>query len=130
MQPLFATDAAKQFVSTFKSRFGSDPSPSAAGLAYDWTGFCLKVLQRTLDKTGSLTKENIYKVAQDELWNGKLTYTTGIIMHEYKFTQDTIPDPVIGKGEYIFPVIQYSGGEGKIVFPPDVKTTDFKAPAS
>ena len=130
MQPLFATDAAKQFVATFKSRFGSDPSPSAAGLAYDWTGFCLKVLQRTLDKTGSLTKENIYKVAQDELWTGKLTYTTGIIMHEYKFTQDTIPDPVIGKGEYIFPVIQYAGGEGKIVFPPDVKTTDFKAPGS
>ena len=89
----------------------------------------MKVLQRTLDKTGSLTKENIYKVAQDELWTGKLTYTSGIIMHEYKFTQDTIPDPVIGKGEYIFPVIQYSGGQGQIVFPPDVKTTDFKAPA-
>jgi branched-chain amino acid transport system substrate-binding protein len=51
-------------------------------------------------------------------------------MHEYKFTQDTIPDPVIGKGEYIFPVIQYSGGQGQIVFPPDVKTTDFKAPSS
>jgi branched-chain amino acid transport system substrate-binding protein len=129
MQPLFASPAAQQFVSTYKSRFNSEPSPSAAGLAYDWTGFCLKILQRTLAKYGSLSSDNIYKVARDELWTGQLTYTDGIIMNEYKFTSDSIPDPVIGKGEYIFPVIQYKGGTGQIVFPPDVKQTNFTAPA-
>src|SRR6266849_2587285 len=129
MQPLFASAAAQQFVSSYKSRFNSEPSPSAAGLAYDWTGFCLKILKRTLDKYGSLTSDNIYKVGRDELWTGQLTYTDGIIMNEYKFSADSIPDPVIGKGEYIFPVIQYKGGNGQIVFPPDVKQTNFTAPA-
>ncbi len=129
MQPLFGSAAAQQFVTTYKSRFNSEPSPSAAGLAYDWMGFCLKILQRTLDKYGSLTSANIYKVGTDELWTGQLTYKDGIIMNEYKFTPDTIPDPVIGKGEYIFPVIQYKGGQGQIVFPPDVKQANFTAPA-
>ncbi len=129
MQPLFGSAAAKQFVSTYKSRFNSEPSPSAAGLAYDWMGFCLKILQRTLAKYGSLTSDNIYKVGRDELWTGQLTYKDGIIMNEYKFSPDTIPDPVIGKGEYIFPVIQYNAGNGQIVFPPDVKQANFTAPS-
>jgi branched-chain amino acid transport system substrate-binding protein len=129
MQPLFASSAAQQFVSTYKSRFNSDPSPSAAGLAYDWMGFCLKILKRTIDKYGSLSSADIYKVGKDELWTGQLKYTGGIIMNEYKFTQDTIPDPVIGKGEYIFPVIQYADGIGKVVYPPDVKQANFAAPS-
>jgi len=129
MQPLFASNAAQQFVSTYKTRFNSDPSPSAAGLAYDWTGFCIKILQRTLQKYGSLTSANIYNIGKDELWTGQLTYTGGIIMNEYKFTPDSIPDPVIGKGDYIFPVIQYADGVGKVVFPPDVKQANFTPPA-
>jgi branched-chain amino acid transport system substrate-binding protein len=91
-------------------------------------GFCIKILQRTLAKYGSLSSDNIYKVGKDELWTGQLTYTGGIIMNEYKFSADTIPDPVIGKGEYIFPVIQYKAGTGQIVFPPDVKQANFTPP--
>jgi len=41
------------------------------------------------------------------------------VMKEYKYTADTIPDMVVGKGEYIFPVLQYFGGQGKIIYPPD-----------
>jgi branched-chain amino acid transport system substrate-binding protein len=124
-QPLFGTKAAKAFAATFKKRFGFQPSPSAAGLAYDWANFCLKILQRTLQKYGALTSANIYKVAQSELWTGKLTYS-GIIMRQYKFTPKTIPDPVIGKGYYIFPVVQYFGGKPVIVYPPDIRQARLK----
>ena len=45
-------------------------------------------------------------------------------MPEYQYTKDTIPDPVVGAGKYMFPVLQYFDGESKIVFPPDVANAD------
>jgi len=40
-------------------------------------------------------------------------------MKEYKDTPETIPDPVVGQGYYIFPVLQYFDGVGKVIFPPE-----------
>jgi len=65
---------------------------------------------------GELTSENIYNFVKDNVWTGKWTYTD---VNEYKYTPDTIPDPVVGKGYYIFPVLQYFDGEGKIIYPPE-----------
>jgi branched-chain amino acid transport system substrate-binding protein len=117
--PGWATDAGKAFATEFKAKNGFEPSPSAAGLAYDGTNFFLAVAQAVYDKNGELTSEGIYNFVKDNVWTGKWTYTKGIVMSEYKYMADTIPDPVVGKGEYIFPVLQYSSGVGKIVFPPD-----------
>jgi len=117
--PGFATDKAKQFAADYKAKYGNDPSAAASGLTYDWTNFFIKLLQETLADQGSLTSETIYKEAQDKLWTGELTYTDGIIMSNYEFSAETIPDPVVGKGYYIFPVLQYFDGEGKIIYPPD-----------
>lgn len=128
MQPLFATPKAQAFVRTFKARFGVDPSPTAAGLAYDWANFCLKVLQRTVQRAGELTSQAIYRVVRDEVWTGKLTYTGGIMMKEYKFTPESLPDPVIGPNDFIFPVIQYFGGKPEVVYPADRKTATFRMP--
>jgi hypothetical protein len=35
---------------------------------------------------------------------------------------------VVGKGYFVFPVIQYMSGEGKIVWPADAKEVDFQVP--
>jgi len=40
-------------------------------------------------------------------------------MTEYQFTPESVPDPVVGKGKFIFPVLQYFDGDGKIIFPPE-----------
>ena len=120
--PGWTTDAAKKFAADFKTKFGFDPGPSAAGLSYDWTNFFIKVLQTTLADQGKLTSETIYKTAQDKIWTGQLTYTDGIIMKRYAFSADTIPDPVLGKADYIFPVLQYHEGVGTVVWPDEWKT--------
>ena len=117
--PGWATDAGKQFAADFKTKNGFEPSPSAAGLAYDGTNFFLAVAQEVYKQTGVLSSETIYNFVKDNVWTGKWTYTQGIVMQEYQYLSDTIPDPVVGKGKYIFPVLQYSSGEGKIVYPPE-----------
>ena len=75
-----------------------------------------------------MNKETLQKCADEQVIPGKLTFTGGIMMKEYKYTPETFPDPVVGKGYYIFPVIQYFGGKGEVVWPEDVKTTDLKIP--
>jgi len=127
--PGFATDKAKKFQSDYKAKYNSDPSAAAAGLSYDWTNFFIKLLQQTLTDQGSLTSETIYKEAQDKLWTGQLTYTDGIIMSSYDFSPDSIPDPVVGKGHYIFPVTQYSGGERTVIWPADQASGTLKPKA-
>lgn len=125
--PGWTTDAARQFAADFETKFGFAPGPSAAGLSYDWTNFFIKVLQTTLEDQGELTSETIYKTAQDKLWTGQLTYTDGIIMSRYGFSADTIPDPVLGKADFIFPVLQYHDGAGTVVWPEDWKTGTIEA---
>jgi branched-chain amino acid transport system substrate-binding protein len=118
--PAFATEASKKYAADFKKRWNLDPSPSAAGLAYDGSNFFIKMLQTIYEKEGKLTSENIYQFVKDNIWTGKWTYKDGIVMSEYQYMPDTIPDMVIGKGKYMFPVRQYMDGVGKIVYPPDV----------
>jgi len=126
--PGFATDKAMAFESAYKAKYGSDPSAAAAGLSYDWSNFFIKVLQATLADQGSLTSDTIYKEAQDKLWTGQLTYTDGIIMSSYDFNKDSIPDPVVGKGHYIFPVTQYFGGQRTVIWPADQASGTLKQP--
>jgi branched-chain amino acid transport system substrate-binding protein len=118
--PQFASDAAKKFAADYEAKYGSKPSPSAAGLSYDFSNFFIKIANQTLADYCELTSETLYKTAQEQLWTGKLTYTDGIIMSNYDYALDTIPDPIIGKGHYIFPALQYMGGEPTVVWPADV----------
>jgi branched-chain amino acid transport system substrate-binding protein len=118
--PQFASDKAKKFASDYKAKYGSTPSPSAAGLSYDWTSYFIKVVQQTLADQCEVTSATLYKEAQDKIWTGQLTYTDGIIMGNYDYSATTIPDPVVGKGHYIFPVLQYHSGQGTVVWPQDV----------
>lgn len=118
--PQFASDAAKKFAADYEAKYSSKPSPSAAGLSYDFSNFFIKIANQTLADYCELTSETLYKTAQEQLWTGKLTYTDGIIMSNYDYAPDTIPDPIIGKGHYIFPALQYKGGEPTVVWPADV----------
>ena len=47
-------------------------------------------------------------------------------MDEYKVTPETAPDVVVGKGYFIFPVMQYFDGDGKIIFPPEWAEQEFE----
>jgi branched-chain amino acid transport system substrate-binding protein len=117
--PKLATDKALAWAVEFEAKYGMKPSPSAGGLAYDWSNMFIKLLEATLAEHGVLNSETIYTFGKERLWTGEFTYTDGIIMPMYKYTLETIPDMVVGKEGFIFPIIQYFGGEGKIVWPLD-----------
>ena len=125
--PGWTTDEAKAFADAYEAKFGSTPSPSASGLSYDFTKFFIKVMEQTLADSGAITSESLYQTAKDKLWTGQLTFTDGIIMSNYEFSSETLPDPIVGKGYYIFPVLQYHGGEPTVIWPTDWKTGDLQA---
>jgi branched-chain amino acid transport system substrate-binding protein len=107
------------------------PSPSSGGLSYDGASFFIKILERTLVKYEKLDKETIHKVIVEEVNTGQLTYSKAdgaIIMNEYVYNMETMPDPVVAREGYFFPVIQYKGGKGAIVYPEDWAEAKFVTP--
>jgi len=126
--PQWTTPEAKKFFEDFKAKYGFEPGPSAAGMAYDWARFFIKVMNHTLETYGDLSTESFAKCAEEYVIPGKLTFTDGIIHKEYKFTPETFPDPVVDQDHYIFPVIQYFEGKGKIVWPDSAKEQDIAIP--
>ncbi len=117
--PGWATAEGQAFADAFQARWGVAPSPSAAGLAYDGTNLFIQVAEQALTKYGELSSDTIYRWARENLQTGDWSYTDGIVMEEYKYTADSLPDPVVGEGYYLFPVRQYFDGIGKIIYPPE-----------
>lgn len=126
--PGWTTPEAVAFRDEFTERWGIEPSPSSAGLAYDETNFFIKVLQTTCQDKGELSSDAIFQTGKDKMWTTQLTHTDGILMSEYKFTADSLPDMVVGKGAFVFPVIQYFEGVGKTVWPDEIKEQDVQIP--
>ncbi len=124
--PGWATPSAVKFKEDFEARWGIEPSPSSAGLAYDEANFFIKILQETYADKGELSSDAIYQTIKEKVWTGQLTYTEGILMKEYKFTQESLPDMVVGKGNFVFPVIQYFEGVGKQIWPDEIKEQDMQ----
>ncbi len=73
MQPQFATPEQKAWVTRFKNKYNYDPSPSAAGMAFDYANYFIKIANRAIDKYGALNSETITKVGREEVAEGILT---------------------------------------------------------
>ncbi len=124
--PGWATDEGREFADAFEAEWGVVPSPSAAGLAYDGTNMFIQIAQKAIDEHGELSSETVYSWTKENLQTGEWSYTDGIVMEEYKYTPETLPDPVVGKGYYMFPVRQYFDGEGRIIYPPEWAEQDLQ----
>ncbi len=124
--PGWATEKGKEYAAEFEKRMGLTPSPSSGGLSYDGTNFFIEVAKAAIEQSGELSSDSIYKFVKENIWTGKWSYKDGIVMNEYAATAETVPDPVVGKGYYIFPVLQYSDGVGKIIFPPEWAEQELK----
>jgi len=128
MQPQFSSPAAQAFATEFKNKYGSSPSPTAAGISYDLTGYCLKILGATIAKYGDASSAHIYQTGKEQVWTGKLTYEDGIMMPRYAYSPDTLPDPVVGPKDFAIPVVQYWAGKANVVFPAGPGVVPFKKP--
>ena len=125
-QFVFSSPAAKRFVAGFKKSAGIDPSPLAAGLAYDATNFLVKVIEETAKKKTTVDGAAIFDTVRTKVWTGQLTWS-GIMNSEYVYRMSTIPDPVLGEKYFSVPVVQYEGGQPKIIWPPQRATGTLSA---
>ncbi len=123
-----ASEEGQRFISTFEEDYDMTPSPSSGGLAYDAANFFIKAAQMTYEETGELSSETLAQFAKEEIQTGNWSYTDGIVMEEYLFTPESVPDPVVGQGYYSFPIVQYFGGEGVKVYPSNVAEQEFTPP--
>jgi branched-chain amino acid transport system substrate-binding protein len=126
--PGWTTDEARAFAAAFETKSGLTPSPSSGGLSYDGTNFLIKLLQVTYADLGELTSETIYRTVQDKVWTGELVFTAAdgaIVMSEYNYSDP--PDPMVGKGYYTFPVLQYMDGESFVIWPDEWKVRNIEA---
>jgi len=131
MIPQYATASGQEFVKEYTAKYGYEPGPSTAGLAYDTAGFFLKILQATLDEYGELTSETIMKCWEEKVKTGQLTYTMAdddaIMMPAWDYSDpEMYPDPVVDSEHYCFPVVQYFGGVGVPVFPESMAEQEMK----
>ncbi|MBF0469073.1 MAG: ABC transporter substrate-binding protein, partial [Desulfamplus sp.] len=128
--PQLTTAEAQQWAKDVQAKYGFNPSPSAGGLSYDGISFFIKLLKRTSElHGGELNKETIHKTMVDEINTGKLTYSRkdgAIIMNEYKYTPETMPDMVVASDAYFFPILQYKDGQASIIYPDSWKVKDFE----
>lgn len=131
MIPQLNTPAAREWADKIKAKYGFLPSANAGGLVYDYANFFIKVAKRVLEKHGNLDRASFQDVLVTEVNTGKITYGKNegaIIMDEYKFTAESMPDPVVGPDFFYFPVIQYMNGKGSIVFPDKWKEQELQFP--
>lgn len=125
-----ATPEAKAWAKSFKKKYGYEPSPSSGGLAFDSANFFIKIAKRTLKKYGQINAETLRKVVLDEVLTGKLTYTAAdgaITVPRFRYTPNSVPDPVVGIDDWYMPVIQYENGKGKIIYPPKWAEAEYKS---
>ena len=131
MLPQISTPAQKVWAAEYKAKYGTDPSPSAAGMAYDYANFFIKVAKRTIEKYGKLDSQGLFEIGRAEVVTGKLVYDSkdGALFHKrYRCNAQSEPDPVISPDDFYFPVVQFKGGKTNVVWPGHLKTADLLVP--
>jgi branched-chain amino acid transport system substrate-binding protein len=120
------------FAEEFESRYDLAPSTSSAGLAHDGAKIFMEIAQAVYDEHGELSSELIQQFIEEKVWTGEWSMTDGLVMVEYKYTEETTPDPVVGPGFYTFPVLQYDYVDGKClgkaIFPVEGAVQDLQVP--
>ena len=127
MVPQLTSPAAKKWADAFKAKYGFEVSPSSTGQAYDYANFFIKVARHVLEKYKNMDRESFYKVLVEEVDTGKLTFSQqdgALIQKLYKYTSESMPDPVVGPDYYFFPVLQYFDGKGTVIYPDSAKEKD------
>ncbi len=111
-------EVVQRFQTQYELDFGAAPSTSSGGLAYDYTRFAIRVLERALEKHGDIDREGVLDIYATEVQTGQLTLDTGVVMSQYVYSSDSVPDPSYGIDTYYFPVYQYQdpNNDGEVDF--------------
>jgi len=129
MSPQLASKDAVAWADRMEKKYGFRPSAAAGALPYDYARFLIKSLKRALEKHEKLDRAAYLDIMLSEVITGKLTYTMeegALLMKEYQYTKESMPDPVVSPDHFAFPVVQYMDGKPIIVFPSHLKQADLK----
>jgi branched-chain amino acid transport system substrate-binding protein len=124
--PPWVTDEGKAFAREYEARWGVYPSPIGAGMAYDAANFFIRVAQATWEQYGELNSQTLYRFGQEKIQTGEFTFTDGIVQPRYKYTPETVPDPVAGKGHFTYFVLQYMDGLKVVIWPEEYRQADLQ----
>lgn len=127
-RPVFITEEAKQYAAKFKEKYGYEPAATAAGQIYDYARFFIQVANETLKEYGELNRETLFKYSQEKLVTGEVSFTDSILYEKIQYDSESMPDPIVGEGYYIHPVIQFFGGEPTVIWPESIKEADLQIP--
>ena len=97
MMQKFRTDEQIAYRDAFQAKFNITPSASLS-VSYDYDNFFIKICERALELYGELTSETIFKVGNEEVSQGLLTFTEGLWYGELKWTPETLPEMMVGEG--------------------------------
>jgi len=122
------TETAQKFIADYKAKYGFEPSTTAGGLNYDHARNFIKIMNECLAATGKLDSATIYQYAAENVWTGKSEFTDGVVMANYKFDATSIPDPIVGEGYFIFPIVQWMDGKMNVIWPSESKTAEWQIP--
>ena len=125
---IWNTEKGRAFAKKYEELYGIYPSAASGGLVYDYARFFIKIANACLAQHGKLDRKTLYQFGRDNLWTGKINFTEGVVMDEYAYSPDVLPDPIVGPGKFIFPINQYFGGKSTIVWPDNWKTGELVIP--
>lgn len=126
---IWNTEKGKAFAKKYEELYNIYPSAASGGLVYDYARFFIKVANACLKEYGKLDRKTLYQFGRENLWTGKISFTDGVVMDEYAYAPETLPDPIVGAGKFIFPINQYFGGKSTIVWPANWKTGELSIPS-
>ncbi|MEE2960310.1 MAG: ABC transporter substrate-binding protein [Myxococcota bacterium] len=123
------------FKSNYELEYGTKPPVASAGFSYDYTSFTIAVLERALAKHGELTRASILDISTTEVQSGLLTLKDGVVMPEYQYTSESVPDPEYSLSKYYFPVLQYQLNdageiEAKTIYPKSMADASYQTPGN
>jgi branched-chain amino acid transport system substrate-binding protein len=124
--PDWVTDEGKAFAREYEARWDIYPSPIGVGTAYDAANFFIRVAQATFEQHGELNSQTLYRFGQEKIQTGEFTFTDGIVQPRYKYTPETVPDPVVGKGHFTYFVLQYVDGKKVVIWPEEFRQADLQ----
>ncbi|OQY46743.1 MAG: hypothetical protein B6242_06925 [Anaerolineaceae bacterium 4572_78] len=93
---------------------------------YDYTNFLIRILEETYKLHDKLDSEVIAEFAEAKVFTGQFSYTDGVVMPEYKYTQDSLPDPVVGESYFFLSIAQFIDGEYYVIWPESRKESGFQ----
>lgn len=122
----FNPDKKDAFIKKLEKQSNSKLPADRVGVMYDYTNFLIRILEETYKLHDKLDSEVIAEFAEAKVFTGQFSYTDGVVMPEYKYTQDSLPDPVVGESYFFLSIAQFIDGEYYVIWPESRKESGFQ----